>query len=225
VATKAITHQLDHRATVFSVGFSPDGTRLATAGADGGARIWDIQSNAELLTARDYGAIVRCVSFSADGTRLLTAADDATGRVWDASDGRERFVFAGHSGPVLRAVFSPEGGQVATASADCTIRVWRETGVGELLRTAHRRGARQLPPADRLRFNLPVRESGGAPLTRAADLSTAEANRKDSDGSLRNSAALIAERAQAIARSPQAGSDEENWLLAEQQLRSEGILT
>ena len=226
VATKITTNQLTHRATVFSVGFSPDGTRLATAGADGGARIWDLQARAaELLAVRNYGAVVRCVRFSPDGTRLLTAADDATARVWDASDGRERFVFAGHSGAVQCAVFSPDGGQVATASADCTIRIWRETGLEELLRTAHRRGARQLTSAERLRFNLPVRETENKPLTRLADLPTADADRGGSGSNPREPAAVIAERAQAIARGPQAGSDEENWLLAEQQLRSEGKLT
>ena len=69
-------------------------------------------------------------------------------------------------------------------------------------------------------------------MTRAADLpvsATVESDR-DSDsgrhsGSDRrrdDSGALIAERAQAIARGPQAGSDDENWLLAERQLRAEG---
>jgi WD40 repeat protein len=225
VATGRLIHHLRHRATVLSVGFSPDGTRLATAGADGGARIWDVQARAELLAARDYGAIVRSIGFSPEGTRLLTAADDATARVWDASDGRERFVFAGHSGPVRSAVFSPDGGQVATASADGTVRVWRETGVEELLRTADRRGARRLTSAERLRFNLPARETEGGPLIRVADLPDAGVGASDSDGGPGDSAALIAERAQAIARGPQAGSDEENWLTAERQLRFEGKLT
>lgn len=225
VATGRLIHHFRHRATVLSVGFSPDGTRLATAGADGGARIWDVQARAELLAARGYGAIVRSIGFSPDGTRLLTAADDATARVWDASDGRERFVFAGHSGPVRSAVFSPDGGQVATASADGTVRVWRETGVEELLRTGDRRGARRLTSAERLRFNLPARETEGGPLIRVADLPDAEVGASDSDGGPGDSAALIAERAQAIARGPQAGSDEENWLTAERQLRFEGKLT
>ena len=59
-------------------------------------------------------------------------------------------------------------------------------------------------------------------MTRAADLpvsATVESDRNSDD-----SGALIAERAQAIARGPQAGSDDENWLLAERQLRAEGGL-
>jgi WD40 repeat protein len=154
VATGAYVQTLTQRATVFSIGFSPDGTRLATAGADGGARIWDLQAKTELLAARDYGAVVRSIRFSPDGTRFLTASDDATARVWDAPDGHECFVFAGHTGPVRSAAFSPDGGQIATASADGTVRVWRETVVEELLRTASRRGTRRLTSAERQQFNL-----------------------------------------------------------------------
>ena len=69
-------------------------------------------------------------------------------------------------------------------------------------------------------------------MTRAADLpvsATVESDRgrdsdSDSDRGRDDSGALIAERAQAIARGPQAGSDDENWLLAERQLRAEGKL-
>jgi WD40 repeat protein len=206
---------------VLSVGFSPDGTRLATAGADGGARIWDLQARAELLAARDYAAVVQSVCFAPDGGRFLTAADDATARVWDASDGRELFVFAGHSGPVRSAVFSPDGGQVATASADGTVRVWRETGVDELLRTANRRGARRLTAAERSGFNLPAGETQSARVTHVADLPVSPTVESERGSGRDDSGALIAERAQAIARGPQAGSDEENWLLAERQLRAE----
>jgi hypothetical protein len=63
-------------------------------------------------------------------------------------------------------------------------------------------------------------------VTRAADLpvsATVESDR-DSDRGRDDSGALITERAQAIARGPQAGSDDENWLLAERQLRAEGGL-
>jgi WD40 repeat protein len=161
LATGQKVHELNKRATVLSIGFSPDGTRLAAVGADGGARIWDLHAGTELLAARDYGAVARSVRFSPDGTRFLTAADDATARVWDASDGRECFVFAGHSGPVRCAAFSPDGGQIATASVDGTVRVWRETVVAELLRTASRRGTRRLTSAERQRFSLPVHEAEG----------------------------------------------------------------
>lgn len=224
-ATGAHLYGLRHRATVLSVGFSPDGTRLATAGADGGARIWDLEARAELLAARDYGAVVQSVCFAPDEDRFLTAADDATARVWDTSDGRELFVFAGHSGPVRSAVFSPDGGQVATASADGTARVWRETGVDELLRTALRRGARRLTSAERSRFSLPAR-AADLPVSATVDSDRGSGSDRHSrsDRGRDESGALIAGRAQAIARGPQAGRDDENWLLAERQLRAEGKL-
>ena len=204
---------LEHRTRVLSVAFSPDGGRLATGSEDASARIWDAAGGDELLAIRGHDAAVTSVAFSPDGGRLLTASEDATARVWDIVDGRERFVFAGHGGPVTAATFAPDGSRIATASSDGTVRLWQETGVEELLRAADQRLGERLSADDRRHFGLA--ERAGPPLTRVADLpSFADVDRD----------ALIAERARSIAVGPDAGSDDENWARAEEQLRDEARL-
>ena len=60
--------------------FSPDGTRLATGGFSGGARVWDAASGKQLLKVRHGSA--QAVAFSPDGTRLATGGRDGSARVW-----------------------------------------------------------------------------------------------------------------------------------------------
>ena len=77
--------------------FSPDGTRLASAGDDGTVRVWDAATGQEALTLKGHTAEVSSVAFSPDGTRLASAGDDSTVKVWDAATGQEALTLKGHT--------------------------------------------------------------------------------------------------------------------------------
>jgi WD40 repeat protein len=64
-----------------AVAFNPDGARLATAGSDGVARVWDARTGRELLTLPGHvGALVDVV-FTPEGDRLLTSGRDGPTRL------------------------------------------------------------------------------------------------------------------------------------------------
>jgi WD40 repeat protein len=117
-------------ANVYSVAFSPDGTRIVTGSDDGTARVWDAQSGKELLTL-STGSSSYSVAFSPDGRRIATGSADATARVWDAQSGRVLLTL-GHSVGVSSVAFSPDGTRIATASYDAT-KVWDGRNGKELL--------------------------------------------------------------------------------------------
>jgi eukaryotic-like serine/threonine-protein kinase len=105
--------------------FSPDGTRIATAGEDGATRLWDTSTGALIAQCRGHTRKVVSVAFHPDGRRLVTASSDGTVRQWDSTTGREiQSPYDRHSGEVMTAVYSPDGLYVASGGADRAIRLW-----------------------------------------------------------------------------------------------------
>jgi WD40 repeat protein len=105
--------------------FSPDGTRLITAFADGTAQLRD---NASMRIVANLAVAehspLSSVAFSPDGQRIVVTPNDGTARVLDSVSGRALVSLAGHKGPVYSAAFSLDGTRVVTASEDGTARVW-----------------------------------------------------------------------------------------------------
>lgn len=121
-----------HTDAVLSIEFSSDGQRIATASADGTARVWDPKTGGSLQILKGHRDYVRSVAFSPDGTRILTASDDETAKIWETSSGRLLLTLRGHNDWVRSARFSPDGAFVATASDDGSAKLWNTTDGREL---------------------------------------------------------------------------------------------
>ena len=112
--------------------FSPDGNRLASAGIDGRAHIWDVQTGKDLVQMVHDGAVLS-LAYNPAGTQIVTTSTDRTARIWDAATGR-RIATLPHEHWVWTASFSADGREVITASVDRTARVWDAATGRELVR-------------------------------------------------------------------------------------------
>jgi WD40 repeat protein/DNA-binding SARP family transcriptional activator len=70
------------RADVNDLAFSPDGTRLAVASADGKVRLFDLGTGEEVLVLPVREGICCALAFNPDGSMLATRDSEGTVRVW-----------------------------------------------------------------------------------------------------------------------------------------------
>jgi WD40 repeat protein len=116
----------EHRGPVYAVRFSPDSTRIATAGADGMLRLWDLQEGVPLYEI-EHGYPVLDVSFRPDGNRLVTAGLKPVIRLLD-SDARpvKRFT-QGLEDAVYSVHFHPSGSYVLSGGGGRHWQMWAES--------------------------------------------------------------------------------------------------
>jgi eukaryotic-like serine/threonine-protein kinase len=113
-----------HTWFVWSVVFSPDGRRLASASSDGTAKLWDAATGQFIRTFTANEQDVYAVAFHPDGARLASSGRDPVVRLWDAATGQIIRSFTGHTREVREVVISPDGKALASSSLDGTVKSW-----------------------------------------------------------------------------------------------------
>ncbi|MCE2701698.1 MAG: WD40 repeat domain-containing protein, partial [Anabaena sp. 49633_E8] len=105
-----------HESPVSSVGFSPDGKKLASGSGDKTIKIWDVTTGKVLNTLKGHEGYVLSVGFSPDGKQLASGSGDKTIKIWDVTTGKVLNTLKGHESPVYSVGFSPDGKQLASGS-------------------------------------------------------------------------------------------------------------
>ncbi|EFH80355.1 WD40 repeat domain-containing protein [Ktedonobacter racemifer] len=75
-----------HTAAVHGVAWSPDGTHIASASADGSVQIWNATQAAPTYTYRRHSAGVNTVAWLGGDSRIASGSDDKTVRIWTVGE-------------------------------------------------------------------------------------------------------------------------------------------
>ena len=134
-----------HDDQVQSVTFSPDGKYVASASADGTARVWEAATGEE-VSRMTHDELVSSVAFSPDGKYVASASADGTARVWEAATGEEVSRMT-YDELVSSVAFSPDSNYVVSGGCDqvdennicvkASTRVWEAATGEEVSRLAH----------------------------------------------------------------------------------------
>lgn len=113
-----------HENRVTDSKFHPSGKFIASASFDMTWRLWDVETQEELLLQEGHGKELYSLDFQCDGSLVCSGGIDCKGLVWDIRSGNRVMALSGHTKPIYSLEWSPNGYQVATGSGDGTIRIW-----------------------------------------------------------------------------------------------------
>ncbi|MEM1240310.1 MAG: NB-ARC domain-containing protein [Cyanobacteria bacterium P01_H01_bin.26] len=131
VAQSACLQTIEHTSPVLDLSFSPDETRLASAGGLSGTdfSLWKLSPTQLMKGLSGHTRLVNAVDFHSSGDYLVSAAEDQTLRFWDLTKGVCFKIVEAHDESIWSVTFSHGGHLVATGSYDHTAKLWNfDTG-------------------------------------------------------------------------------------------------
>jgi len=117
-----------HAGPVLAVAFTPDGSRIVTAGADRAVKVWSARDGALARSLNHHLEAVHAIAFAPAGPDASAPAACATGsadrtlRVWQPESGRMVRIVRKHEGSILAVAWSPDGKSIYTVGTEGVLR-------------------------------------------------------------------------------------------------------
>ena len=130
--TGNLVYTFPHNQEIYSISFSPDGTKILTSGLDNPMHLWDVVSG-NLLCVFKNSKIMK-ETFSPHGNQIATHSD-ATATLWNVRTGNEICTFRhNQTDTVISKKFSPDGMLLATITIKGVLYIWSAV-TGNLIHT------------------------------------------------------------------------------------------
>jgi hypothetical protein len=124
-----------HTHHVMDVGWSADGTKVVSAGADNVVKVWDYEKGEKLRDIPGHQKQVTRLAVVPKTPTVLTASGDATVRLWNVDSGGQARQYPGHTDFVYAVAVSPDGAVVAAGGEEGVVRIYNGAN-GQLVKAA-----------------------------------------------------------------------------------------
>jgi WD40 repeat protein len=120
-----ITIYREHKSSLLSVVWSPDGKYIASGDTSGIVRVWEALSGNTIVTYGGHVRFARGIAWSPDGRYIVSGGDygDSTAQVWEALTGRHIYTHT-RQYRIFAVSWEPRGNHIATCSFDGSVQVW-----------------------------------------------------------------------------------------------------
>ncbi len=113
-----------HEDVIYAARFSPEGKRVASAGADRYVRTFDVATGAPLRRFEGHTNYVLGLAWKSDGETIASAAADNTIKIWEAETGdQQRTISQQLVKPVTAVQFVGDTSNVLSSSGDRRVRL------------------------------------------------------------------------------------------------------
>ncbi len=123
-ATGKMVHSLTgHKEMIEGAEFSPDATRVVSAGWDAIVRVWDVTKGESIAELKGHKRGVSTVSQSADGKRIASA-NTREFKLWDGEKKEQLADLGGENNGAKQVAMSPDGAWLVSIMRDGTAHLW-----------------------------------------------------------------------------------------------------